>query len=136
MKCGIVALTVAAMLFGSTPCFRAEAAEAEHPKVKHGRQHQIPEMTFTGKIVKDSWRDKDGNPHISFHVETPMGDRIHLSTGVRAEDGQPTLSQLEKFANQTVTIVGKGYSFTQGEKTTLYMTSVTRITVIDPDAGK
>ena len=133
---GVVAAVALAVLLGLAALFPAQAGDVtDHPKPKHTRQ-RITEMTVAGKVVRNTWKDLNGMMRVSYSVVTAGGDRVNLTTGYRAEDGQPTLSQLDKFTDKEVTMVGKGYSVDEGDKTVAYLISVTRILVIDPDAGK
>ena len=133
---GGVATVALAVLLGLAPSFSAQAGEAtEHAKSKHARQ-RITEMTVAGKVIRNTWKDMNGMMRVSYSVVTAGGDRVNLATGYRAEDGQPTLSQLDKFTDKEVTMVGRGYTVEEGDKTVAYLISVTRILVIDPDAGK
>ncbi len=133
---GGVATVALVVLLGLAPLFSAQAGETtEHPKSKHARQ-RITEMTVSGKVVRNTWKDMNGMMRVSYSVVTAGGDRVNLTTGYRVEDGQPTLSQLDKFTDKEVTMVGRGYTVEEGDKTVAYLISVTRILVIDPDAGK
>ena len=135
MKCGIVVWAGAALL-GLAPLLPANAQEpGDRPRSRHVRP-RVTEMTVTGKVAKTSWKDKEGNTRVGFSVTTQGGDKITLATGIRAEDGQPTTSQLEKFADKVITVAGKGYTTEEGGQPVVHIVSVTRILVVDPDAGK
>ena len=134
MRYGITSL-VAATLLGLMPCLSAPAADGESPR-RPPRQRPPTDVTVTGKCVKNVWKDKEGVTRVAFSIATPAGDSIAFSTGTRAEDGQPTNGQLDKFADKIITVMGKGVTVDQGEQTVLFIVSVTRILVIDPDAGK
>lgn len=137
MKSGIAALAIAAMLLAPAPFFPASAAESsDHATPKHVRQRPPTEMTFTGKVVKDVWKDKEGITHVSFSVMTPVSDRARLLTGNRAEDGQPTNAQLDKFVGKNIIVVGKAYAADEKDQTVIYFISVTRILIADPEVEK
>ncbi len=125
------------LLLGGMFCFPVCAAESGDPsRSKHGRL-RLTEITVTGKMVRIMGTDKDGNLRASFVVITPVGEKTWIFTGNRAEDGQPTSSQLEKFRDKVITVVGKGYTADENNgQTVTHIISVTRILLVDPDAGK
>lgn len=137
MKRGVTARNVAVLLgVATTFSYSAQAQESsDHTRPKHYRQH-VTEMTVTGKVSKNGGKDKEGGSHGTISMVTAGGDRIIFSTGNRAEDGQPTRSQLDKFVGKIIQVSGKGYAAEEGDRTVVYIISVTRIQVIEPDAGK
>lgn len=127
---------VLATLLGWTTGFSVYAADSVDQRFRHTRL-RLTEMTVTGKVAKNIWTDKDGSTRANFIVITPAGDKTRLVTGTRAEDGQPTPSQLEKFMDKVITVVGKGYTMDENNgQTVTYIVSVARILVVDPDAGR
>ena len=118
-------------------CFPACAAESgDVPRSRRGRTRPATEMTVTGKAYRESWTDKEGNARSTICLVAANNERFVLATGGRAEDGQPTPGQLEKFVGKTITVAGKGCNIEENGLVVTYIVSVAQIVVVDPDAMK
>ena len=127
-----LALLMLAATLGWVSCFPAQAGEGT-PAARHFRPRPPIEVTITGMVVKNIWKDPEGKMRVAFSIESPGGDKIVFATGHRMEDGQPTLAQLDKFTDKTITVVGKGMNAEDDGKPVLFIISVTRILVVDPE---
>ena len=105
---------------------------------RHARGPHVVEVTVTGTLSGFFHKDGEGNVRASYTLITPTGERYAVTTGFRAEDGQPTPAQLEKFRDKVIMVTGKVRLAPEDEKggATGYLYSITRITIVDPDAGK